>query len=1145
MLLVFVALFELAAVLAKLRVGLLTSDDVEVSSQSSYSFELLTLKSHSFEVEIDELQLDLVYDLSFSAFKSHAVSVLAKTKGFVHIVEWSEQFAAKVSALYPHLGREDQLDAGVATLKALSIKEIVVLTDDFEASNRFKQNFELVAAVVVVEGTPQASLDKIAMRNFKNEGVRTLVVDLSGDLTDKAFLSFDRARMMKEGYVIICSPHTSWHDPKSKYQGPLMLLEEGTETASSLLDSKLLSLDWAVQRVTKEKDCSISMKACLAEAFAARKLKLVNLLGGSRTEVGEVAHGDVVLTKAILYPGNQLTFDPTKPVEIKITTISSSKTQYGDDPGNPDDFKGFFVALEEATEILGRFYLTSREIECGASGYEPEFAWACVEHEQHDLGIAIFASWSSGAALGVLEAMKGLNLTQPLIGSHTTASLLSSKAAWPNFMRTIQKSSSTVPGLVQFMLKYGFTQTNLFFSDEIYGKDFAEAALIGLSASSIEVVTPESNRVLTDDFVANTANYKHVGQFVIESGIRPMIILALTDYRIALLDMLYELGLRMDDVVILNDSQDSTLWKDGSPPEVVAERLTLVVDTFNFEQSAFAGPLGSSSRDLIRESIGQPPYPGQCQYFDSCYLLVYALQTMIIKGRDFEDTAALNFQLRDTSFYGCTGRVSIDKDSNDRRDQDVDVFNIKEVTYGEYLGIQVWRVSMTSSQVFTHFEDPVWPGGKTTAPALYRLNYKDCPFPEEYRHDFKKGKDLVLYLCLGYVGFTGLIAVLVLLTRKLKNSVEMMTDKVQVTFQDRVVLLLVLVDFLQYIGHGPVLDDKQDVLQKFIDYASAGTLDTINFNREGVYKLVLNSILGLVLLWFIFSLLTWMKFRGVRCCELLTSLGVAAMPLLGNALFLPITSVLFDIFICEEAQGVDKDDLDYSDSFMFRDCHEDCWGGTHRRYVIAVSIALVLYHPITIITRPLWQELVPDMHLKTRQTFYLQKSLVEVILVGIRRGLRSRSRLAHGVVYIAVIFIHLVLCFIRKPFNYQRLNLWFSFSMFMVIIVGITSLLENSVTGFAGPDALALMFGVGGFILVLGVLLQLMLFPSLLAEKKYPYLKELFRFGFDLRNIKPPECLQCHRLNYLVREEEEEPKCFVLDLASRSRVTDKFLPRPG
>jgi hypothetical protein len=117
------------------------------------------------------------------------------------------------------------------------------------------------------------------------------------------------------------------------------------------------------------------------------------------------------------------------------------------------------------------------------------------------------------------------------------------------------------------------------------------------------------------------------------------------------------------------------------------------------------------------------------------------------------------------------------------------------------------------------------------------------------------------------------------------------------------------------------------------------------------------------------------------------------------------------------------------------------------------------------------------------------------------------------VVYIAVICIHLILCLIRKPFNYQRLNLWFIFSMFMVLIVGTTTLLKNTITGLAGPYAVGFMFGVGGFLLVLGILLQLKLFPSLLQDKKYPYLPELFRFAFDFRNVKPTESIMGRRLN--------------------------------
>jgi hypothetical protein len=111
--------------------------------------------------------------------------------------------------------------------------------------------------------------------------VRTVFLDLPSELGPMTFSSLERAHMMKEGYVTICSPQTSWLDPNSKFQGPLLLLEEGTETASTSLESKLLCLDWAIKGLSSI--CSITMKACLAEAFAARKLKLLNLLGAKRT----------------------------------------------------------------------------------------------------------------------------------------------------------------------------------------------------------------------------------------------------------------------------------------------------------------------------------------------------------------------------------------------------------------------------------------------------------------------------------------------------------------------------------------------------------------------------------------------------------------------------------------------------------------------------------------------------------------------------------------------------------------------------------------------------------------------------------------------------------------------------------------------
>jgi hypothetical protein len=189
------------------------------------------------------------------------------------------------------------------------------------------------------------------------------------------------------------------------------------------------------------------------------------------------------------------------------------------------------------------------------------------------------------------------------------------------------------------------------------------------------------------------------------------------------------------------------------------------------------------------------------------------------------------------------------------------------------------------------------------------------------------------------------------------------------------------------------------------------------------------------------------------------------MPLLGNAFFMPFISVLFDVYVCEEAHGPHKDELGYTDSFMYRNCSMDCWTDSHLSYAIVTAIALSLYHPVTVMTRPLWQELTPDLHIKTRHSFYLRKSFVEMTLVLLRRGLRKQHRYIHGVLYISTILGHSFLSLLTCPFNYRRLNLWFYFSMVIVMWTGTFSTLDGVVDSFTGPHAFGLLFGVGGGII--------------------------------------------------------------------------------
>lgn len=1049
---------------ATLRVGLVSLDAV---TPQSYSFQLYLLQYEgnleSVEQWIDEMKLDVVFDLSHSEFASAQISRLSTPYNFVHILSWSETLVERFDAVYPHLTRDYQLAAGEAVLKQLQISELMVLTNDFRIPEKLSIAFDVVAFATVIEDTPQISLDKLVSRVFKSEGVRTLIIDLPAELTEKALISLGRARMMVEGYAFICSPQATWLSKAANYIGPLMIVESGNELAASALDLELLSLEWGLKQSYNNSSCKFNLKSCLKAIYQSKSLKLLNLVGSEMEEVGTLIGEKVFLSKNIRYPGDALYFDPTKPVIIHLSTLSNSKNTAGEtDPGNTEAFKGYFVAEQEVlnSNFLGRFKLQSKEIECSSSVSDPQFTYSCLSRMQFDLGIAIIGSYSSRSTITLLDAMKRLNITTPVIGSQSTSSELSSKYTWPNFVRTIKPSITIVPGVTKFLIKFGYTSVNLYYSDEPYGQDFANAMLQSLAFNNIEVVNPTSTRAITDEVVLKPMDFLDIGQKFIDSGIRPAIILSMPEHKTALIDIFWASGVKTEDVNFFFDVQDSCLWANSSSTEVVAKRMAIALYSFSFEQTSFAGPLGEASYKVITEATQTPASSGQCQYFDSCYLLAYALHAMILRGEDYEVHAELDSQLRDTTFYGCTGKVAIDKDSNDRRDQDSDVFNLQKID-GIYQSVLVLTVSPTSIQLASEIAPFIWPGGGSTSPKLNRLNYKNCPFAEEHRHDFEKGKDLVFWLSAFYFAFVAVIAVTIYLMHTLKNSVEMLKEPAQVSFQDRLVLGLVLLDFLQYVGHGPVLQNGSNPIQNLSRYISDGSYGP-NVYAEGVYWKILNTVIVVVFLWVLFSIFLWIRSKGIRfrCLEWITDAAEIFIPWLGGALFLPITSVLFDTFICIEAHGPPDHDLDFKDSFLYRDCYQDCWVGPHLKYAFISSIALVIYFPVTVLTRPRWQEIYQDIHVKTRPTFYLQKNLVEVTLVVIHKGVLEKSKLVHGVLFIIVVLLHMTLSIFNKPFNYPRLNLWFYFSMLLVAWGGIISLIEDHFSTFSGAYLAGLFFGL-------------------------------------------------------------------------------------
>jgi hypothetical protein len=123
--------------------------------------------------------------------------------------------------------------------------------------------------------------------------------------------------------------------------------------------------------------------------------------------------------------------------------------------------------------------------------------------------------------------------------------------------------------------------------------------------------------------------------------------------------------------------------------------------------------------------------------------------------------------------------------------------------------------------------------------------------------------------------------------------------------------------------------------------------------KEGVFWMLLTGVFVLVFLWLLFGAIIMLRldlrFRESSCCVSLGIVGEFLLPIINNAFFLPINSLLLDVFLCTEEIG-----SDYTDTFLDRDCHEFCWKDDHVTYAIFACVCLIAYLPCAIYCRPYW-----------------------------------------------------------------------------------------------------------------------------------------------------------------------------------------------
>ena len=239
------------------------------------------------------------------------------------------------------------------------------------------------------------------------------------------------------------------------------------------------------------------------------------------------------------------------------------------------------------------------------------------------------------------------------------------------------------------------------------------------------------------------------------------------------------------------------------------------------------------------------------------------------------------------------------------------------------------------------------------------------------------------------------------------------------------------------------------------------------------------------------------------------NLKLSLVPIMSNYLFLPTIVSLISILMCDKAIS-DKS----RDSYLNYDCNTFCWRDDHIAYAIMSCVQIIVYIPIAILYRTVWQEENKVLNIRTNSFYLILKNIAVVVLVILGKILKEDHELIHGIVFAAIVFLlYVFIMTIRYPYNYDRANLWCKSMILCVIWNTIVCLIGNFILS---ESYAAVLLQIIGWICIVtaALIIQNKLPGNLLLSIKGRSIAELFKFAFGIQSY--------HKSIYALQDGEAE-----------------------
>ena len=214
-----------------------------------------------------------------------------------------------------------------------------------------------------------------------------------------------------------------------------------------------------------------------------------------------------------------------------------------------------------------------------------------------------------------------------------------------------------------------------------------------------------------------------------------------------------------------------------------------------------------------------------------------------------------------------------------------------------------------------------------------------------------------------------------------------------------------------------------------------------------------------------------------------------AIPFIGHFGFMPILSMLMNVFLCEKGIG-----NNLTDSFLNQDCTSFCYKGNHLTNAILTGLCLLIYLPTAIYFRPYWEVSHEFLHFRTKSYYLSVLSMAQVIVVILSKTLKPYDQNIHGSVLCVIILLFIWFTIYSKPYNDKRTEVMQCTSLCLAFwVILISTIFRN----FGFLDLWFAFQLVGGLLIIGLAYFLIRKLPLLIYTEPGVNISMLFLFQFS------------------------------------------------